>query len=264
MALQTVIGVFDNKNPIIKEEDIYYTLIREYSYGIGFEVNIGIPYQNTKLEQDKEYFIYFVDSNSQIKLYLHSIYYETIGKDKLVIYKFVNRIFSKMLKNKLPNNFTYLEVDFKTYVKERNNQLAYFAFGLRKKGLMLVNKNGKTSSIHIQKKLHEKPKDIEAFIVKPLLGFELKAPNYYTKQGGKIIRTKNGKSDPIYLPFATKEDINGLDNYLIPAYELMGVISMYELGDVVKINDKPYIIIEKEAFFYLGERQVYIVCAKKV
>jgi hypothetical protein len=74
MALQTVIGVFDNKNAIIKEEDIYYTLIREYSYGVGFEVNIGIPYQNTKLEQDKEYYIYFVDANSQIKLYLHSIY----------------------------------------------------------------------------------------------------------------------------------------------------------------------------------------------
>ncbi len=263
--LQTVLGVFGiDGNKIISNDDVYYSLIREYSYGVGLEVRVGIPYQNTKLKQDEEYFIYFADNSSQIKLYLHSITHEQIGRDKLVVYTFVDRVFSKMLKNKLPNSFSYLDVDFKTYVKERNNQLKFFAFNLRKKGLMLINKNGKTQSIHIQKKLHEKPKESEAFVVKPLDGYDLKAPNYYTKINGKVVRTQNGKSDPVYLPFATKEDINGLDNYLIPAYELLGTISMYELGDVVKINDKPYIIIEKESFMYMDKRQVYLVAAKKV
>jgi hypothetical protein len=249
-----VVSVIYGGKEVINRDSIVYTLLRSYCFGVPYELRIGVP-NDIKLKIEDEYIIKL--ENETKKLFLHSITHETIANELLVVFTFVEITFSKMLKNKLPNSFNFRDVSFKDYIKERNNQLQYFAFGLRKKGLLLTE----TGSIHLQKKIHEKAKNAEAFIIKPLQGYNLKIPNYYNKNGK---RTQNGKSDPIFLPFATDEEIKNLDNYLIPAFELWTKNTMYKIADVVKIKDKNYIIMEKEMFIFKKDRKVFLICGKKV
>jgi len=263
-----IIGIFDlNNNQIARQTDIKVLIKRQYIYGLPLELHIGIKNPSISFDLRKKYKV-VTEKWGDIKMLMYSTYKDVVGMDIIQFYKFIHPEFESLLDNTFPNEMSLFSVSFKEYIKELDNQFDYFVFGLRKKGLfMSLNNKGLPEQKHTFKALYETPKEIkdEVYSVGFIHDFQLKAQNYYTiLDTGEVIRTFNGKSIPQYLPFATKEDINGLDTYIIPKYELKAPVSDFEIGDIVNIYDDRCVIMEKEVFRYKTNEQTLLVAGVKV
>jgi hypothetical protein len=263
-----IIAIFDmNNNPIASQTDVKVLIKRQYIYGLPLEFHVGVRNPSISFDLRKNYKI-ITEKWGDIKMLMYSSYKEIIGNDIIQFYRFIHPVFESLLDNTLPNEMSLFSISFKEYIKELDNQFDYFVFGLRKKGLfMSLNNKGLPEQKHTFKALFGEVKEIkdEVYAIDLISDFSLKAQNYYTiLDTGEVVRTHNGKNIPQYLPFATKEDINGLDTYIIPKYELKAPVSNLNIGDIVKIYNDRCIIMEKEVFRYKTNEQTLLVAGVKV
>jgi hypothetical protein len=135
---------------------------------------------------------------------------------------------------------------------------------LRKKSLCLINDSqDNPTQKHINELIFSTTKDDNSIIVlRKIRDYQLRFRNYYTiARDTKIYETKNGKDTHIFLPFETKESILGLDNYLIPLYEMKTDVTNLNIGDSVLVDDEKIVIIEKEEIAFFGTVSTYLVGA---
>jgi len=257
-----IIGISDkqNKKTIIVENEIIYRLEKQFCYGVSLEFRIGVRKDKEELELNKEYTL-LADGSRGGQYYLYAKLSERIGKENISVYCFVKSVYEKLLNNEIPNDYKYLGVDFKTFIKSNNNQLKYFSMGLKKKGTIVVNnEDGEPTNVHVNKALSAKVAPIEPTDIREIQGYELSRKNYYTTHAdGSMDKTKNGKSKALFLPKATKEEIRGLDTYLLAKYELWGYRVSANIGDKIKIKEDDCVIMEKETFIYSRTFTTFLV-----
>lgn len=242
--------------------EILYSHLHSFSYGVNMEINIGIGNNREKLKIGDKYTIIFLDKKSVVFTLSNKGTIELNTNEFITVYRFVPPIFYNLIYNKIPNTQDLLGVQFKRYITSKNNQVKYFIFGLRKKALMLISD---------KETLHPKEVNIVTQINNPLSEHgeiynyseisqkDLKAYSYYTHKDGKISKTKEGIGQPVYLPQDDELAISALDNYILPKYELKMESSLLEVGDKILIGKVPHLIIEKDVFHYNKTPTTFLV-----
>ena len=153
--------IFDKDKILLQPQDISFQHIHSFVYGVSLEIFIGLDEDFPLLEVSKEYTLAFYDLPTS-KFLLYEKTQAQIEDKTLTIYRFVKKIYKKILDNKLPNNTKILGVNFKKYVREKDNQLKFFIFELRKKSLVLINNEKlEPKQEHIVKLLTQPPKKEE-------------------------------------------------------------------------------------------------------
>lgn len=254
-----------DNTPILKIEDIAYRREHSYCYGISYFAEIGVESSHLNIKIGDSFKINYDLKPSSI-LILQKVYKKNIGLDIIEIYVFMDKLNFDISNNLLLNTRKLFSFDLSEYITERDNQLLHIIFNLRKRSLILVNENHKPKHKHIQELLHIPTKEIELsyFKTKELEG-DLKRLNYYTiLPDGSTPRTKKGESVPKYIPFATREHIRGLDNYLTPKWELITSSTDYfDIGKTVKLGDSLYVVMEEDIFSYKEQVTTTIVLGDK-
>ena len=251
-------------NTLVNENDIKYRREHSYIYGLSLEYYVGTSFEVDTVEVSKKYMLTFNDKEAS-EFVLYSVKAELVGDETYYIMRFVKSIFADIHNNTIPNEKSLFSISFKNYVKYANNQFDFLFLELRKKSLCLVNDDtDEPTQKHINELLFSSPKEDTSIVVaRELNDYQLKFKNYYTitdKQ--EIITTKNGKDLPIFLPFLTKEDILGLDNYLLPCYELTTDLTKLKIGDILKLPNENIVIIEKDELAFFGTVTTYLVGAR--
>lgn len=254
----------DNKI-IVDTDNILYRLEKSFIYGVSLEIWLGTSTE-FGLVIGEEYQLYFNDKDSAF-FTLTEKATETIDIQPLKIYKFVKKLNHQLKNNTLPNNASAFSVSLKEYITEKENQLKFIMFKLRCKSLCLVNDKGTLEPIqkHIMELLMTQPiEDKNNYDVKVLEGKTVRKLNYYTiLEDGSYPRTKYGLGTPKYIPFASKEEIKGLDNYIMPKFELNTDMSILETGNTVIVNDTKCVVMEKEEFNYGNTFATTLICGVK-
>lgn len=246
----------EEDSTLIKDEDIIYWSEHRYIYGTPQTLEVGVE-TDYFLELNKDYDLYFNDQPKG-SYKLHRIYAKELEEIPFIVYVFMIKDSSDILNNLIPNERSIYSIPLKTYIKERNNQLEFLTFELRKKGLLLTTDfdTKLSKQFHIQERLQSEPVDINLtdFFIQKLEDLTIaKRHNYYTIIDGlQYPKTKTGKGISKYIPFLTNEEIAGLNNYLIATYEIKTDISPLVVGDCLKVDDKKLVVMESDFLGYNG------------
>ena len=262
-----ILGVYKDDKKVINNYDIKYQMFKEYAYGVAYEVRIGVYglYEGFKLKE--KYKLYDSENKDLIELGLFSIEQETIGVKDLTIYTFMADEYIKILNNLMPLDLDYNGVKFEDYVEYSNSQMKYYIFNVRKKGMIQTyDKDKIVSTEHIQTVLGNPLLKInEYFDYREIDNYQNKALNYYTVlEDGSVEKTQNGKTLHKYLPFAKADEIQGLDTYLIPKYEVRTNDTIMKLGDRIEVGDDNCVVIEKEKLIYNGNIKSFLVLGVEI
>ena len=247
-----IINIKKDGNVVINQKDIIITREHQLCYGVPLTSVLGLRFGSFSVEVGEVYKVLDDETEEELEAVLFSIHIEEIGSEKYKYYTFIKKEYSDILKNKVDINTNIDTVSFKNYTILNNNQLSYFIFELRKKGVVQTLKNKMEKQLHITDILHQEPIVLKkSMTIKKIENFQLKANNYYTiLDDGTVKKTNNGKDLHRYLPFAKEFEIQGLDGYIIPKYEMNSTENINELviGNLYKYNDEKCIVIEKEVF----------------
>ena len=250
---------------LIYEMDIKYKREHSYIYGVPLEYQLGTSFEVPELEVKKDYILTF-NNQAPSEFRLHSVKKETVAEHDFFIMRFVKKVISDILINSMPNNTEIFSVKLDKYIMNKNNQLNYILFELRKKSLCLINNDElKPTQKHINELLAspQTTKDSSIVIARALEDYQLRFQNYYTiTDTREIVTTENGKNLHNFLPFERKESIFGLDNYLIPSHELTTNLTTLKIGDTLELEDEKIVIIEKDELVFFGTVTTYMVGAK--
>ena len=261
-----ILNVTNNsEEQLVSENDIKYRREHSFVYGVSLEYFVGTSFELSTITVGEKYVLTFNNKEpSEFKLY--SVKTELVGEDNFYMMRFIKPIFCDILDNVVPNQKELFSIKFDKYIQSKNNQLSYMLLELRKKSLCLVNDDkSEPQQKHINELL-AKPqtiKDGSIYIARELSDYELRFNNFYTITSSQtIVQTTKGKNTHIYLPFATKEDIDGLNNYLIPSYELNTDLTNLQTGDLLELpSGKKIAIIEKDELAFFGTVTTYLVGA---
>ena len=243
-------------NTLIKDENIIYWLEKRFIYGTSQILEVGTE-TDFFLTPKEEYELFFNDMPSG-KYTLHKTYSKELEKVPFTVYVFMSKENSDILNNLVPNEREIFSIPLKNYIRERNNQLSYIIQNIRKKGLLLTvnNDTKKTEQYHVQENINNEPVELnltDFYITEYEDDIVAKRYNYYTIiANNKYPRTTKGKGIPKYIPFATQEEINGLNTYLVAKYELKTDISALTTGDNIVLENENAVIMEMEFFGFNG------------
>ncbi len=222
----------------------------QYIYEIVQTIEIGTAI-DFDLKDGEEYILYFNNEPSG-KYKLYRKFAETMKDTIIHKYTFVNPVNYDILNNRIPNNRTVNAVSMKSFIKQTSTQLEYIKQGLRKKGLCLLldPKTKKAKQKHIMEAINQEPTDkldIGSSEVKELSSPKRKG--YYTTSNEKgVVVSKKTQGFAKHEPYLSKSEIKGLSTYIVPKYEVKTNLTRLIIGDVLIVNKKKAIVMEKEVF----------------
>lgn len=240
-----------SKEDIIPNEAIKYRREHEYCYGVPYLAEIGIR-TSVSLKSGDEVLLY--DSkHDPIEVKLLKVHTEAIEQTPVEIYTFVDKLFFDLLNSSLPETREVFSVSLNDFIIGSEGQLDYLILGLRKKSLFFALESKKAKQLHVKEVSSGEAIQLSLndYRVQKLEDQNHK-PNYFTLlDDGSVAQTSNGKGAHIFIPFLTKEEISGLDVFLVPEIMLKTSFeTSLKIGDVVDIEKEIYVVMEVEKFGY--------------
>ena len=259
-----VLAVSKDDNLIFKNEDILIQKTSSNAYDIPLRFELTIKHNIENLQTGEVYKLYIYNYNNPLELTLYKIDKDILDDKIYMRLIFMHKEFYTLLTNKVtPEKTQILGVKFKDVLRFGSNQLAFFFLKLRTRtGFLSINSN----TLLFKDKFVNSAFSItnsnvasvsNRAVVKYLNSSKFLKKNYYTiLENGEIVATKNGKGSYIYLAFATKSDIAGLDIYLIPQIQIETTDTNLVLGDVVQFENKNYVVNHIEYIYTISDKKV--------
>ena len=253
---------------LIHNQNIVFQQNSMNTYDIPFKLAVTINNNVNTLEKGKVYKIAFMGIEEPIILTLYEINRKIVNNLIKNEYVFIHNDFYKLIFNKVMPQNQILSIKFNQCLINGSNQFEYFLNKIRQKSLFLaLNKNLQVITKFVNSVNVSEDSTITSnrVSVKRLMSFEFYKKNYYTiDTNNKIHKTKRGVGTHIYLPFVNKNDIVGLDIYLIPMLQIETTESNFLIGNTVLLDKERYVISHIEQIYTTESKKFLLTLSKNV
>jgi hypothetical protein len=255
--------ICDDKTMLLQETDLH-------TYDVPLSIKITLKNSKPELKKGNKYYLFIFNIKQPVMLYLYEINKKVIAENVYNEYIFIHKEFYILLTNQVvPTSTEILGIKFKQVSLQGETQFAYFMNSLRKKGMFLsLDENLKLKGMFVNNAFMIKGKKVDVgnrFLLKDIRNNSNYKKNYYTiLPNGKYASTKNGLGNFYYLPFATENDIKGLDVYLFPLLQIETNNTETMLGDTISFNNETYVISSMKFLYTTVTKKVIITLSKNV
>ena len=251
-----IVGVRKDGEDILVYNDISYSHISGYSYGIPFVVEIGAMQHlvNTDNLIIGDKYLIATKYNEEVELVLSKINpnQNTVEGQGSSSFTFMHEESYRVKNNLYKPTDKVWGIELKKYILGRKNQLEIAIFELRKKGLMLaINREYEVTQRHATEHENDEELFIELQSSIKRVDMSSKRRNYSSMKE----TTKKGSGRPMYVPHLTGGEIEALDIFIEAQMIIQSNGENIDLfiGRAVQYEEDKYCIMEKNAI-YINKR----------
>lgn len=245
-------GVWKDGTEILRHNDITYTHVNGYSYGLPFVIEIGA--MEHLIDADKliigELYSITTKYNKMVELVLSEVnpHQNTVENQASTAFIFMHLESHFLNHNLYAPSESVWGLSLKKYIIGGKNQLQIAVFELRKMGLMFaVDQDFNVLQRHSTEFLNDEDK----FLSNPTSEKNIKRIPARKNYASIELITKKGGDRPNYIPLLTESEIEGLDMFIEPQIILQSDDENpnVTMGYGVIYKESKYCVMEKNAVY---------------